>query len=746
MAADNHILSTKLRPAVEFYTTAVCACCALICLQAPWALALSPEVGLVASAAFGVFGLVRGKQGWDVIWYQRNLRRLTRFEMTSRDIPVSKQYLWLGKGFQWTRSHTQRLTDATDPMVAKYVEPGALYKFCRGLEKSLENSAVLGWLSRLVSLDSPFNPVRPLPPVGGSTLLHGVEPHEVDVTLPLGDRVGHTIVFGTTRVGKTRLCEVYVTQDIHRGDVVIVFDPKGDADLLKRMYLEAKRAGREKEFYVFHLGYPDLSSRYNAIGRFSRITEVPTRVAGQLSGEGNSAAFKQFAWRFVNVIARALVSLGQRPDYALISRYVVNIDNLFVDYAKSLFASKYPNAWERVADLESKINDKNVPLNMRGREKRVIAIEQYVTEARIYDEVLDGLRSAVRYDRTYFDKIVASLLPLLEKLTTGKTAQLLAPNYADLSDSRPIFDWMQIMRKRGIVYVGLDALADADVAGAVGNSMFADLVSVAGHIYKNGIEGDLPGSDGKKVPINIHADEFNELMGDEFIPMVNKGGGAGYQVTAYTQTSSDIEARIASKAKAGQVIGNFNTLQMLRVRELASAELLTKQLPKVNILTKTLVSGASDSADPHAATDFTSSNQDRISTTSVPMIEPAHIVKLPKGQMFSLQEGGNLWKVRMPLPKMDPDEALPDNLQELAALMRKDYRSEAGNWWATSSGLATSLDSLQAAIPETQTYRDTEVYGEENIDFPDQDEEADSDADDPNDFESVDSTTDDEDM
>jgi len=31
--------------------------------------------------------------------------------------------------------------------------------------------------------------------------------------------------------------------------------------------------------------------------------------------------------------------------------------------------------------------------------------------------------------------------------------------------------------------------------------------------------------------------------------------GAGIQVTAYTQTLSDIEARIGNRAKAGQVIG-----------------------------------------------------------------------------------------------------------------------------------------------------------------------------------------------
>ena len=96
---------------------------------------------------------------------------------------------------------------------------------------------------------------------------------------------------------------------------MIVFDPKGDAGLLRRVYAEAKRAGRARDFYMFHLGFPQVSARYNAIGNFSRITEVATRIANQLPSEGNSAAFKEFAWRFVNIIARALVALGRRPDY-----------------------------------------------------------------------------------------------------------------------------------------------------------------------------------------------------------------------------------------------------------------------------------------------------------------------------------------------------------------------------------------------------------------------------------------------
>ncbi|MBL3636478.1 conjugative transfer system coupling protein TraD, partial [Pseudomonas syringae] len=276
-------------------------------------------------------------------------------------------------------------------------------------------------------------------------------------------------------------------------EVVIVFDPKGDADLLKRMYLEAKRAGRLNEFYVFHLGWPDHSARYNAVGRFGRISEVATRIAGQLSGEGNSAAFREFAWRFVNIIARALVALGRRPDYLQIQQHVINIEGIFQEYALKYFDEFDPKAWDAIVAIEGKLNEKTVPFNMKGRPFRVVAIDQYLSLTRVADPVMDGLRSAVRYDKTYFDKIVASLLPLLEKLTTGRMAELISPDYQDVNDPRPIFDWMQVVRKKAVVYIGLDALSDTEVAAAVGNSMFSDLVSVAGHIYKFGVDDGLPG-------------------------------------------------------------------------------------------------------------------------------------------------------------------------------------------------------------------------------------------------------------
>lgn len=77
------------------------------------------------------------------------------------------------------------------------------------------------------------------------------------------------------------------------------------------------------------------------IGRFGRVSEVASRVAGQLSVR-NSAAFREFAWRFVNIIARALVALGERPDYTLIMRYVNNIADLYIRYAGKIIQAQLP--------------------------------------------------------------------------------------------------------------------------------------------------------------------------------------------------------------------------------------------------------------------------------------------------------------------------------------------------------------------------------------------------------------------
>ena len=696
-----HAIEALLRPPVELWSMLVAFAVGVITLLAPWAVMMPPTVAFATSLLLFIFGMIRGRQAWRVLCYQRSMRCMPEYRLRACRIPVSHHKLFLGKGFRWRQQHTQRLRDTLRPEVQQYVQPGVLYRWARQKEIVWESVFGLAWAARILRHRSRWNPFSPLPSVGGKPALHAVEPDEQAVWMDLGERVGHTLVLGTTRVGKTRLAEILITQDIHRGDVVIVFDPKGDADLLRRVYAEAKRAGRSEAFYVFHLGFPEISARYNAIGNFSRITEVATRIANQLPNEGNSAAFKEFAWRFVNIIACALVALDRRPDYQQIRRYINDIEPLFVEYARYCATGIGNDDWEtEVETIAGAIKERNLPNSLRGRSLNAIALLRFLQDKALNDPVFEGLVSAFKYDKTYFDKIVSSVGPLMEKLTTGNIAALISPNYQDKDDKRPIFEWMEVIRQKGIVYIGLDALTDTTVASAVGNSMFADLVSVAGHIYKHGTgrsdTADLAPppttSNANTMPtISLHADEFNELIGDEFVPLLNKAGGAGFQVTAYTQTWSDVEARIGSAAKAGQVAGNFNTMIMLRVKELATAEMLTEQLPTVETHTLMSVSGVDDSSDPGSGVDFKSRNEDRISVADVPMLCAADLVALPKGQAFALLEGGQLWKIRMPLPDSRDDAMMPHALEDIAGDMQRHYITNASwyraheHWWQPHS-------------------------------------------------------------
>lgn len=631
-----HPFKPVYRPPVELWSAALFYASSAVVFLHPGFFFLDQLGGVYVAVCYAAFATYRTSQAVHVLRAQLNLRPNGVWQIRTDRIPRKRGMLFLGRGYKWTQKQTQSLFDAQSFLQKK----GIMQEFI--LRKG-------GFLSRA---DASL-------PIGGKAEIHGVELNEKNAWMRLSDRVGHTLVLGTTRVGKTRLAELLITQDIHRGEVVIVFDPKGDTALLSRMYHEAERCERLEHFQFFHLGYPEASVRYNAIGRFSRVTEVATRIANQLPSQGNSAAFKEFAWRFVNIIAGALVELKVTPNYRLIRKYINDIEPLFVNYAEHLLARKNVTEWQReVKRLARNLSQGMSGNTIRGRDIRALAIQEFLQSNPIDDPVLEGLMSAYKYDRTYYDKIVSSVGPLMEKLTTGAIADLISPNET-VDDDRPIFNWLDAIRNRGIVYIGLDSLTDPIVASAVGNSMFADLVSIAGHIYKFGVHENR-----QQVRVTIHADEFNELIGEEFVPLLNKAGGAGFQVTAYTQTWSDVEAKIGSRAKSGQVVGNFNSLIMMRVKELATAELMTKQLPRTKIRSVTTASAASDSNSLTSTVDFESKTQDSVSSTEVPLLSPNDLFTLPRGHAFALLDGGQLWKLRFPMLHSeiasgdDPDRAV----------------------------------------------------------------------------------------
>lgn len=657
-------LEGLLRPPIEWYTTVSSIVLAIMMVRYPKVFLLSSLGAAIFAGCFIGVGLYRFIQGYQVLKYQKNLKRLPLYQLKCNNLPIQHEKLFLGKGFQWTVKHTQRIRDLDLPYHLHYKQPARLRNWLKQKQFSWSNYPLLVWLIRWVNTNHRLNPFRPYPVLGGESCLHGIEEKERNIAIDLSERASHLLVLGLPGVGKTRFAELLISQDIHRGDVVIVIDPKGDADLLTRMCVEAKRADRENDLIIFHLGFPESSARYNPIGSFNKLTQVATRITNQLPASGDSAAFKEFSWKYINLVTRGLVALGVKPTYRLISFYITKMDELFYRYAEEFFTETDQEFEKNIEKLSKEHNPADYK-NLNRHQALVIYAKKYIDHrgqgdlSNIANDLITDLLAAVKLDKTYYNKITASLGPLLDKLTTGSIDQILSPDYSDLDDERNMIDWMQVIRQKKIVYVGMDAMTDSVVASAVGNAMLSDLVSVAGHIYKYELGHGFEGLDTKEnVPprVCIHTDEFNEVIGDEYIPLLNKARGAGFNVTAYTQTSFDIEARLQSNAKAGQVLGNLGTVVIFRSKDEKTIYNFLSQLPSVPILRAVPLSVSQDNPFPMEGEHYQTSNQDHFGYVDKPLIEPNDILNLPKGHAFCLLEGGKLFKIRTPIIESNESE------------------------------------------------------------------------------------------
>ena len=687
-------LEGLLRPPLEWYS-------ASSALLITVGLKMYPNLFLIPDSMFnwvcGGLVLFAGWRFWEglaIVRYHCNLKRMSTYTISSQTLPVKKDKVFLGKGFEWTPIHTQRLRDLDLAYNQEYIRPSSWKIWARKKEVQWADKKYFKALAKFFKKDVYWNPFRSYPPIGGYPHLHGVAMKEDDIYMNLMDRGHHMIVVGLTGVGKTRFAEILIGQDIRRGDVVIVLDPKGDKELLRRIMIEAKIAGRENDLRVIHLGFAKQSCRYNPLGSFTKQTQVATRVANALPSTGEAAAFKEFAWKYVNMVVRGLEILELKPTYKLLNFYITKLDVLFTVVLQSLLKKdqKLTEAFEQFAlrdfelvknKIRKRLSESNNPTKdledtantlarvqlssenetsqlLRFAEDHIESLGHQLVQEDLILQLINDLMAACRLDRTYYDKITASVGPLLEKLTSGQLAALLSPDYEDVDDTRPILDWIQIFRQNQIVYVGMDALTDPIISSVVGNAMLSDLTATAGYLYKFGLSHGFPSDQAtqkEELPrIHLHVDEFNEMIGDEFIPLLNKARGAGFNVVPYTQTWSDIEARLNSVAKAGQVAGNLGAIVMFRCKDKQTVDQLLSQLPKVPILRPVPASSSSDTPHGSEGIYFQSNNEDRLNYQDVSLIEQSDISNLPKGQAFVLLEGGKLFKLRLPLPVAEKAE------------------------------------------------------------------------------------------
>ena len=562
------------------------------------------------------------------------------------------------------------------------------------------------YLVRYLKSQSRFNPVRPLLDIGGKPWLHGLGRYEEAIYLPQHQRNGHILVLGTTRVGKTRLASILINQDIRNGEGVIVLDPKGDLELMRDMYSAAKAANRLDDMCCLHAGFATCSARYNPLAAFNNISEVATRITTGMGGGNGDDVFTDFAWKYLNIVACCLHDMQESITYQRIAFFVSHMDDLLVAYMHKVIYPYYGDLQQAINQLKNqhdcKFDSDGQPVEpMLESEAMKKGIAAWVSDVLLQTQDIDAqnaaepqasdeqnqkrvpkvmlparllsLYDASLLDKKYYDKITANISPALDKINQGSAADLFSFEGEGVHQMKEI-NLMDVITQRKIVYIGLDAMSNKTVATAIGKALVADLVSTVGLLYKQSHSD----SD-KSYSLCLHADEFSDVITSQFVTLLNKAGGAGVKVVAYSQTLQDIQAGFGgNQALAKMTEGNLNTLIMLRVKNKETAELLTHQLPEVDVTTQVQVSSVSDTPHGSDGVYFNTTNEDRVQTSSIPMLSVNDMVSLPKGQAFVFVNGGELYKIRIPMPTSDPDA--PKSMSALMhSLNRLDDNAEAEN-------------------------------------------------------------------
>ncbi|MCA3104123.1 MAG: conjugative transfer system coupling protein TraD [Rhodocyclaceae bacterium] len=515
---------------------------------------------------------------------------------------------WLGRGFDWTPLHAQRMQRA-------------------------------------------LHAGRGAPP---ARLVDSVEPRPGALFVPAAALSSHTLVFGQTGAGKTRLAELLVTSFLarHRDAVVLIIDPKGDQGLQSVLARACAATGRTDALVTLHPAFPEQSVRFDPLRNFARASSIATRITSLLPSDGQGDAFVQFAWRAVNRLVEAMVYAGVRPT-------LVSLRRCLEDDARPLLAQVL-GAWEArnrnrpagaaAVEVAGARAGSGGTRTARGRPAVVLeprlaaAVARYRERVGSFpgerEAVVDGLLSLVMHDPVHLSKMIQNVLPLMTALTSGVLGPLLSPDASDGTDRRPVFDARKVIDQRRCLYLGLDALVDPVVAGAIGAIVLADLAQVAGELFN-----DRSGA--PRVPVMVFVDEAAEVVNAPLVQLLNKSRAAGFSICLAAQTVHDYEARLGNAAAARMLLGNPGNVIALRTVDLDTQRFCAGSLAPVSVesVAQSRSIGIRSLFDENGAASSIGVRRD---FREVPLFAPEWLGLLPDLHFVARIAGGRTVKGELP--------------------------------------------------------------------------------------------------
>lgn len=222
--------------------------------------------------------------------------------------------------------------------------------------------------------------------------------------------------------------------------------------------------GQPERFLSFHPAFPEESVRLDLLRNFGRPTELASRITALMQSESGDP-FTNFSWMALNSVIQGMLIIGLRPTLRTIRRYLEGgIDSLVCEAIEVYGKRVLSKAEERMSPYH-----RNTDKDTTKRANGMLRFYYAEVQPEHPNSDLEALLTIYSHDRAHFGKMIATLLPVLNMLTSDELGDLLSPDPRDLSDSRLIVDSTKIINNGQVLYLGLDSLSDGIVGSAIGS-------------------------------------------------------------------------------------------------------------------------------------------------------------------------------------------------------------------------------------------------------------------------------------
>lgn len=489
-----------------------------------------------------------------------------------------------------------------------------------------------------------------------------------------GDLAGHLAVYGTTRVGKTRLMVSLIRQCVLRGMDIFVIEPKGavgakitdDEDelgagqeTLSWILQFAEEAGRLDDVKYISPMFPNLSLHFNPLFGMSN-EEIASLVATIVPAK--EEFFTAMGYQITMAIMLGL-------EYIEKTRGQEHINSLISDEYERIFGGENygdevdddelsrPDLVDKAKGLGEKINGATNPpsrtlvtfadISKLATQKGIKALRDLVSMQNSFsynlniskderkkletlrEQALIALDDMVEKDSGYYSKVSTSFNLIISQLSSGRLGELLCS-----CKINPILDGLSNTKRGQIVIVQPFPLIFKSASDAFVRIFFAILTSYYGNI----------GASGRKSPreVAMFVDEGGAVLYNGVENLFNKAGGLGMRIFIFSQSFADYESELGPEV-AKIVNDNTNIKIYMRMNDNVSRKTVAESFGDIRVDNNKYMGSKTDIR-------ITATKETR------EILLPAHMGDMQK-QEFLLQYGEGRFYCVAPF-QSDPDYAV----------------------------------------------------------------------------------------